>query len=299
MKPKSLLCIISLVLVTFLISSCGGGGGTGGDGDKVTVNYMPNFSFEIVGTTSSSLFSQNLKTESLVLPGGNKEAMATYYLVAPMMVGFTKGPKTLANGEVLSYNFGSTQLKLKVSSSGNIVKLAGSFEDNSGSMEIVLNTAQNTFSYQQYIDVQDSSNTFIIYLKLVDVPLNSEGYYHTTGNFYCVQSGGQNSFRGDMNYYSGTVSQGKANNRSAVGNVIIGCYGEQHPKIADSITPPTVDSSLSDFVDYINNVSWSPTGSSPMILYYDKTIGSFVCSASKGGAVTLDSSYTTPPWPIP
>jgi hypothetical protein len=101
-----------------------------------------------------------------------------------------------------------------------------------------------------------------------------------------------------MDYYAGIVPDGMGNDHSVVGNIVIGCYGKQHLKIPDSHTPSTVDSSLSDFTDYINKVSWNSTATDPIILYYDKTIGSFVCSTSKGGAKTLKSSYTTPPWPL-
>jgi hypothetical protein len=266
---KRILLVCSLISV-LILAGCGGGGG---NGDGVTLNYIPNFTF---GNTSAALVYDSGSSAPF-----DQEQRQRYIMLSPFLIGFNRNPQKVTNGQSLSYALqnSSTKLGLIASVSGAVVTLTGEVPGNSGNITIAINTNTNTFNYEQLLKIKTSDNSQYanIYIKLNDVTLDENGYYHTPGKAYIL--GNTFSFMGDMDYYYG---KGKVDHEySDQTHVIIGTYGKQYQPPSTLPLPNPSPSDLTamskaTLLSYFSDTSgWDPIPDSEMILYYDKTNGYF------------------------
>jgi hypothetical protein len=268
---------VFLLISLFILAGCGGGGG-GNNGGDATLNYIPNFTFS--NTTSASL--EYSPTD------WNEEQRQRYIMLSPFLIGFNKSSQAITNGKSYSYSLqnSTSNLALTASVSGSTVTLTGMIPNNSGNVTISINTANNTFSYEQLLKIKASSDYAAIYIKLTDVKLKENGYYQTKGTAYIAMTGKQ-SFLGQMEYYFGKGQPGHPYSDET--NEVIGTYGIKRMITATkqpSLTQADIENMISTKIISYFPESDLEAASDPMVLYYDKTDRQFYATGDANQSFT-------------
>lgn len=293
MKPlKTILIGLLMLLLLITCFGCGGGSSKG----PVKIKLLPYFGFNGISATS-------FKTK-VVMPTPPPDPTAitnqfTYYLCTPALVGFNSNTSNLKNGDSYTTDFLGQTLTVNISISNNEIIYTGTLADGSGTILVTVDTTHNTFSYDQYIVIQDEPGNYflggnkyaIVYFTFNNVLISSQGYFHAVADLMVLEP--NNTFATTCDFYSGL---GFAGHDLSPDHKITGGYlyspvvPATQPSGLDALNPLTITKAT--FLSYfIHKSSWTSSELSDSLFYYDYDLTA-ICSNT--GATPTHQTETTP-----